>query len=85
LSVAERLRLADEARGEDLQGEAAFRFFARIIMLSVVDEAGQPVFDQPNDFELLMDRTWSTLETLATWIMAFNGMGRDAQQELEKN
>jgi len=85
LTVAERLQLASETRGESLTGDAAFRFFARVIMLSVVDQAGERVFDPATDYELLTQKTWGTLESLADRIMAFNGMKQASAGELEKN
>lgn len=85
LSAGERLRLAQEAGGEQIEGEQAFRFFAKLICLSVVDAEGEPVFDLERDYEPLLSRDWGTLQLVAQRIMAFNGMQGDDVQELAKN
>jgi hypothetical protein len=85
LSAGERLRLAQEAGGEELDGEKAFRFFARIICLSVVDADGKPLFDLERDYEPLLSRDWGTLQMVAGRIMQFNGMASEDVKELEKN
>jgi hypothetical protein len=85
LSAGERLRLLREADGDELHGEAAFRFFATIIALSVVGDDGQRLFDEKADCDLLLNRDWNTLQFVAERIMQFNSMDAGSAPELEKN
>lgn len=85
LSAGERLQLSKDAGGGELAGDEAFRFFIRVIALSVVDSEGTLVFDAERDYDALLTRDWDTLTTVANRIMQFNGMGKEAESELEKN
>lgn len=85
LSAGERLQLSKEATNGELEGEQAFRFFTRVIALSVVDAQNRLVFDAQADHEALLSKDWDTLTFVANRIMQFNGMGADAAEELAKN
>jgi len=85
LSAGERLQLAKDAGSEHLEGDEAFRFFFKVIALSVVDDAGALMFDPSNDYEALLAKSWDTLQLVANRIMAFNGMTAETTAELEKN
>lgn len=84
LSAGERLALAKEAGGDKLDGEAAFRFFAKVICMSVIDDEGRLVFDTEADYQLLLARDWDTLQLVAQNVMRFNGMSGD-DGDTEKN
>jgi len=85
LSAKERLQLAAEVSGEEVKGQEAFLFFAKVVCLSVVDGDGTPVFELERDYDGLMSKDWDTLTMVANRIMEFNGMSADAAKELGKN
>ena len=89
LSAKERLDLIRLAGGADgqLANDEAMKFYVSIIAMSLIDEAGQQIFDAANDEDIAMlqTRCWARLEHVATKIMEFNGMATDEQKEMVKN
>jgi len=85
LSAKERLDLVEQVQGRDLTNEEAMGFYAGLIAMAMIDEAGDPVWTMPDDMEVLQQRDWSKLEQVGKEIMSFNGMDADTNEEIAKN
>lgn len=75
LTARERLDLVKQFGNGSLTNDDAFEFFTRLIVQSVIDVDGKPLFDSEQDMELLQNKSWPKLQAVADRIMEFNGMG----------
>ena len=84
LTAMERLMLARDYAKENLTPELATEFYCKLIVLAVVDEAGDQVF-VGEDLDGLQAKNWRMLEQAAQEILRFNGLTADAVEDREKN
>ena len=53
--------------------------------MSVIDNEGQQLFNDPGDVKLLRKRNWDRIQEVADRVMEFNGMSHQAVAAVAKN
>ncbi|WP_205752947.1 hypothetical protein [Cupriavidus oxalaticus] len=75
----------DDFFGRQGEGKVPYsQFSASVVVATVVDEAGQPLFDEA-DIEALRAKSQAAMDRVLAVSLRLNGIGQNATAEAEKN
>lgn len=84
LSARARMLLNHDFAGQELIGETALRYLARLVTETAIDEHGDPLFAADEVEELLAD-DWSILDRIAAAAIKHNKLNAEIVQDAKKN
>ncbi len=84
LSARKRMQLNHDFAGQELIGQKALEYLARLSVDTAIDDDGAPLFT-PEDVEFLIEHDWQVLERIANAALEHNRLNAQILEDAKKN